>query len=195
MRSFAVPEFHIETPRLTIRALQVQDQRLFCELFTDIVTMRFIGQPLSALQAERRFRAALRANASTPQQDIFLQMTARPTQQPVGLCSVQHLNLTLRRAELGVMVCRVHRRAGLGKEALCGLVRAAFGLFPIDRAWVQYDVGNLAAERLFASSGFSPELVAGGHEGGAAKHIWSIHRRAWSARQTANFIGEDACRM
>jgi len=189
-------ELHLETPRLRMHALSAADEALFCELFTDRETMQFIGRSLPHDRAARSFRAALRANSASPRRQVFLCVLERTSNQPVGICTVQNLDLLERRAELGMMIRPLQRGRGFGKEALAALVGYAFRLFPIEEAFVQYDPRHLAAERLVMSTGFSPKTLVGvgANEQGSPKRICSAFRESWDHQATWKQLGESACR-
>lgn len=163
-----------------MHALCAVDEALFCELFSDRETMQFIGPPLSRDEALRSFRAALRATSAIPPRHIFMRVLEKTSGEPIGVCSIQNLDVVARRAELGLMIRPAHRARGLGKEALSALVGYAFRLLPIEEAFVQYQRGHLAAERLVISAGFSPSAPVTAEQSVAQKRTWSVLREFWN---------------
>jgi hypothetical protein len=206
-----------ETPRLRMHALAASDQALFCELFTDKETMRFVGRPLEPVRAAASFRTALRShidqvtyrdvgnadlvgnidrptyrevgnavgNTDRPRTEVFLRVVHKSLGQDIGLCSIQNVDLSQRRAELGTILKPALQAQGLGKEALSALVGYAFGLFPIDEAWVQYEERHTAAERLVISTGFKVRAREDAGPG-CSKRIGSTFRQDWSPKIVAN---------
>jgi RimJ/RimL family protein N-acetyltransferase len=206
----------LETPRLRMYALAASDEALFCELFTDMETMRFVGRPLAPVRAAASFRTALRShttyrevgnadlvgnidrptyrevgnadlvgNIDRPRTEVFLRVVHKSSGQDIGLCSIQNVDLSQRRAELGMMLKPALQAQGLGKEALSALVSYAFGLFPIDETWVQYEGRHTAAERLVISTGFRVRAREDA-DPGCSKRIGSAFRQDWSPKIVAN---------
>jgi RimJ/RimL family protein N-acetyltransferase len=192
----------LETPRLRMYALAASDEQLFCELFTDKEIMRFVGRPLTPVRAAASFRTALRSpirrltyrgvgnadlvgNSDLPRTEVFLRVVHKSSGQDIGLSSIQDVDLSQRRAELGMMLKPPLQAQGLGKEALSALVSYAFGLFPIDEAWVQYERRHTAAERLVISTGLKIRAREDA-DPGCSKRIGSVFRQDWSPKIVAN---------
>src|SRR5690606_18527649 len=98
------PAVAMDTARLWMRTLASADDRLYCTLYRDPATMRFIGAPMSAARAARSFRAALAAGRKLPVDDLFLAFVEKATRAPIGMGSLQHFDRTRRRAAAGIML-------------------------------------------------------------------------------------------
>lgn len=148
----SVPGF--ESSHFRFRLLDADDQKLFCGLFTDEVTMDLIGATLSDEAALAFFRSAQRANLRHPGRDLFFSIRCKRTDDEVGLCTLQRIDWPSRCAEVGLMLKpgKQHRR--LGREILETLVRSAFEVFGFECLQASYRAENLAAKRLFARCGF-----------------------------------------
>ena len=147
------PEFG--TTRLRMRALSDCDQALFCHLYTDAESMRFIGRPLSRTQALAAFHSTL-LSVREEYGACFFVIAPKGDKSAVGLCAIQPVVRSAQRAEIGIMLAREGRGLRYGAEVVCGLATIAFRTLPIDRIWVQYHPANMAAERLFAGLSFLP---------------------------------------
>lgn len=168
-----------DTQRLHIRPLSESDEPLYCGLYTDAETMRFIGPPLTLLCATRSFHAALRLTRRQPAKRLFFTLVHKTTLQTVGICSVQGIDASQRRAEAGIIIAPASRAHGFAAEGLSALVTRAFDVLPIDEVWVQIALDHAIVERLVISVGFSQGgEIAPTHER-KAQRIWSAFRQSW----------------
>jgi RimJ/RimL family protein N-acetyltransferase len=179
-----------ETKRLQIRPLQAEDEALYCGLYANADTMRFIGKPLSSERVARSFHKVLASASKQPPEHVFLTILDKATQLPLGICAIVQFDATMSRAEVGMMLKSEARSQGYAKECLPGLVTEAFAVFPIDEVWVQYSPGHSVAERLVASIGFSLRADLAPDEDGCLKCTWSVHRPSWGSINAINNQGK-----
>ena len=187
------PEFR--TARLRIRTLSESDQALFCRLYTDAESMRFIGRPLSWTRAQAAFDSTLQSIRDEDGGPCFFAIVPKASKRAVGLCAIQPVARTARRAEIGIMLAREGRGLRYGAEAISGLATNAFRALPIDRLWVQYHPANMAANRLFAGLGFLPELHARPKGARRGQCIGVTQRSAWGINLPSHQRGQSKCRM
>jgi RimJ/RimL family protein N-acetyltransferase len=166
----------IYTNRLDIRSLSESDETLFCKLFTDADTMRYIGPRLSPDRAARGFRMAVAFTGRCPTERLFFSVAMRAQRRKIGICSIQQVDPVLRRAEVGVVLESFARAQGFAREILPALVARALTTLPVDEIWLQYSKQHSLAERLFADAGFSrcPDPAAYGQR--YDKHVWCARR-------------------
>jgi RimJ/RimL family protein N-acetyltransferase len=178
--------FDIDTERLDIRPLSECDETLFCELFTDGDTMRYIGPQMSPERAARSFRKAVALTRGHPAQRLFFTVAVRSVQRKIGLCSLQQIDPIRRRAEAGVALKSFARAQGFAREILPALATQAFTALPVDEVWLQYSAEHSLAERLFVAAGFSSCLDPADYGEGPGKRVWSVHRNSSSQSVSAN---------
>jgi RimJ/RimL family protein N-acetyltransferase len=169
----------METERLSMRPLSDTDATLFCELYGDPETMRFIGPPLSRERALRGFRIILASQDSRPLKYLFLVIVEKLTRQAIGIGALQQFDTQRRRVEAGVVLNSMSRGRGFGREGLRGLVTYAFAGFPLDEVWVQHAVENAIFGRLSLGLGFSRRLDGSAYGVGSQNCVWSIYREDW----------------
>jgi len=169
-----------QTARLRMRALSEGDQALFCRLYTDAESMRFIGRPLSMTRALAAFHWTLQSIREESTGPCFFAIVAKASKRAVGLCAIQPVVRTAQRAEIGIMLAPEVRGLRYGAEAVSGLAMAAFRALPIDRLWVQYHPANMPAKRLFARLSFLPEPRARPRGIRRGQCIGVTQRSAWS---------------
>lgn len=157
-----------------MRPLSEGDATLYCDLYGDPDTMRFVGPPLSRERAQRSFRQAL-ASRRRPLKRLFLVIVAKASKQAIGIGAIQDFDACRRRVEAGIMLgCESHGH-GFGKEGLGALVTYAFAVFPVDEVWIQHAADNASAKGLAVSLGLARNTDAAYED----KFIWSAHRESW----------------
>ncbi|MEO6065309.1 MAG: GNAT family N-acetyltransferase [Lysobacterales bacterium] len=172
-----------ETARLRARRLCADDEPLFCSLYTDPDTMRFIGEPLSIACAARRFREVLALMRVDPPEQWFCALVDHKSNLELGLCGVARIDRMRGRAELGVILQKSARRRGLGREAWAGLVEATLGSLSIREVWAQYAPGHEAFDRIAAGLGFELACSPGSFDSAKGKQIRRMDREMWNLRQ------------
>jgi RimJ/RimL family protein N-acetyltransferase len=178
--------FAFDTERLHIRPLTTSDEALYCSLYTDPETMRFIGPALSAERAARSFQTALRLIQSEPLKDVFLTLALKTTSQVFGICSLQGIDALQHRAQAGIIIASAGRSRGLATEGLSGLMTRAFELLPLDEIWVQIAPDHIIVERLVLSVGFQPRSGAGRPHVRPGQRVWSVLRDSWTTKPSNN---------
>jgi len=133
--------------------MQPCDRGLFCELYGDPETMRYIGRPLSRVESNASFRATLNAMRA-PCDMLFFTVLKKRGGLPIGLCSIRSISVRKRSAEVGIMLVRSVRGHGYALESRRAFIDAAFEALPIDTIWVQNHQSNLDVARLNAKLGF-----------------------------------------
>ena len=177
-------KFHSE--RLSMRALSEGDAALYCDLYGDPDTMRFVGPPLSRERALRSFRKAL-ASQRQPLERLFLVIVEKAGRRAIGMSALLDFDARRRRVQAGIMLrCESHGR-GFGKEGMSALVSYAFAVFPVDEVWVQHAADHSTARRVPISLGFSRNTDAA-HDDGSGKFIWSAYRESWCQGPAVSII-------
>nr|WP_255488470.1 GNAT family N-acetyltransferase [Rhodanobacter sp. MP1X3] len=186
MSGVADTTFELETERLQLRLLEAGDETLFCGLYTDPETMRFIAPPLSAAQAISSFRKIVVRQYEPSLEGRFLAVLERATRQPVGICGTSQHDVDALRLEVGILLRLEARGRGLAHEALMALMKRIFAMSPIQEICVRFSAECPAVERLNIRIGFTPCADEVPGEGLMSKRVWSVHRSPWYADQTVN---------
>jgi RimJ/RimL family protein N-acetyltransferase len=166
----------LQSERLTMRPLTGADAAVFCNLYGDPETMRFVGPALSRERAERSFRIALRSLGRPPVKRVFMVIVEKAVQRAIGICAFQDFDVCRRRVEAGMVLDSQSRGKGFGKEGLCALITHAFAVFAVDEVWIQHSTENSIAERVPLSLGL--ERNAEFRVPGMC--VWSAYRQSWS---------------
>ena len=185
----AAEDFAFETDCLRLRPLGAEDEALYCGLYTDPDTMRFIGPPLTPERAARSFHTVLRKTADPTNSLHFYAIVEKATQTVVGICGQQPIDATGSRVELGMMLSSKSRSLGYSPEALAAALDMTFAALPIDAVWVQYQPANTAAGRLCDRLGFEP-YTDGMDDAIRGSVVRFVHRSNWRRTDTVNKQGK-----
>jgi RimJ/RimL family protein N-acetyltransferase len=162
-----------------MRLLKMDDEALFCGLYTNADTMRFIGEPLTPERAARSFRKVLALMYKQPAEWLSLAIIEKATQQPVGICGVANFDAASRQLEVGMMFQGEARTRGFAKEGLAALVRKLFSALSVGEIWVEYSSEHSAAGGLVRSIGFSPRAKTATGDENRKKCVWHARRETW----------------
>jgi ribosomal-protein-alanine N-acetyltransferase len=153
----ALQPLPITSARLELRLLAPQDAQLYFALYMDPQTMRFIAPPLTAQQAARSFRAALRSSAAMRGGPLFFTIVERASQHTIGLCAIQQI--TPVSAETGVIISAAARGRGIAAESLRAVIGWALATLAVEHVWVSVAAGNHTAERVTRAVGLVRQVV------------------------------------
>jgi RimJ/RimL family protein N-acetyltransferase len=162
-----------------MRPLGPQDGALYCHLYTDEETMRFIGAPMTPERAARSFNSALAGMNRDPIERLFLTVVEKASQQDIGICSLQNFDAQRRSVQGGVMFVARARARGYSKESITGLIQEAFAHLPVDELWVQFAAGHIVVERAVISVGFERRRDAAPEDGPQQRSVWCVRRDSW----------------
>jgi RimJ/RimL family protein N-acetyltransferase len=176
----------VHTERLSLRPLSEGDAALYCDLYGDPDTMRFVGPPLSRERAQRNFRKAV-ASQRHPLERLFLVIVEKASQRAIGMSALQNFDARRRRVEAGIMLGCESRGRGFAKEGMSALLTYAFAIFPVDEVWVQHAADHSIAKRVPISLGLSRNTDAA-NDDGSGKFIWSAYRESWCQGPAASII-------
>jgi len=147
------------------------DASLYCDLYGDPDTMRFVGPPLTRERARRNFRKVLDSIDC-----VLLAIIEKASGRSIGIGAFLDLDTRGRRVEAGMMLAGEARGRGFGREGLRALIDHAFVTFAVDEVWIQHAADNMDARRVPVSLGLSHNT-----ETGSGKLVWSAYRHSWRA--------------
>ncbi len=147
----------LSASRLDLRWLTREDAPALLTIFGDDEVTKFWSSPslpdLAAATALLDDIHRLFATRALFQWGIC----ARETSQVIGTCTLLNIDLTHRRAELGIALARSAWGSGYATQALELLIGFAFGTLDLHRLEADIDPGNQPSLRLFEHQGFVRE--------------------------------------
>lgn len=168
------------TARLNFRRLSASDAGLFCQLYTDAETMRFIAPPMSPERALRAFHTTLQKMERENSEQIYFALIDRHSGETAGIGSLQQIDTVQRRVETGLVIRADYRARGIAKESLAALIGHAFAMLPVDEVWVRFAADHTVAEKLVIGVGLIATSQMAPRNGSGTLQIWSAYRHSWS---------------
>ncbi len=144
-------------PRVRLRAIDREDVDALFEIFSDPDVMRYWSSPPMVHRSEAA-HLLTRIEEHFRNRDLFQWGVALTNEDRlIGTCTLAHLNVANRRAELGFALGRAHWRKGLMREALGALLDFGFGEWNFHRIEADVDPRNEPSLRLLEGLGFQRE--------------------------------------
>jgi RimJ/RimL family protein N-acetyltransferase len=181
--------FTVMTQRLRIRPLSGEDEDIYCFLYTDEETMRFVGKPLSLEGAQRSFRKAVELSSRRPLAQLFMTVIHQDSGEPAGVCSLQKVDVGREAVEVGIMLKPAARDRSIAKEALTALIDVVFGSLGALEVWADIPRAHAAAVGVLTRLGFSPPPQEADSPGSPCRSIWSINAPSWRRSTIARSTG------
>ena len=154
-----IPLPTLETPRLVLRKLSVEDADVMFAFLRDPSLTEFVSWEHHA-SIERTVLYLM--TVETAYRDAGLMewaVTTRRGGRVVGTCGFTRHDLDHARAELGYTIGRRFSGRGYATEAAAEVVRYGFERLDLNRVEAQCAVGNAASERVLVKLGMTCEAV------------------------------------
>jgi len=156
---------------LQMRPLAAQDQAMFCALYTDEKTMRFIEPAYSQEKAIKTFKSFVKKNTDSSSgfstwaivnktihiSDISKTETEHLAPPAIGLVLLYNKagNKELKITEVGILLLRQANGKLLAEEGLGAMLSYAFSQLHLPHVNARFDRRNLATKRITRKVGFS----------------------------------------
>jgi RimJ/RimL family protein N-acetyltransferase len=152
-----LPVPDLETGRLLIRRLRMDDAPAMLEMLSDLETTKYWGRPVMTelQQAEQYTRENL--GWMDDGHCLYWGIEEKSSGKMIGTCTLFKLDLSNRRGEIGYLLNRSYWRRGLMSEALRSVIDHAMDGMQLHRLEADVDPDNAASIRLLESFGFQRE--------------------------------------
>lgn len=141
--------------RVSLRWLELADVPALFTLFSDPEVARFWSSPaMTALGQAQRLLAQIHNGYA---RGDLLQWGIEHDGAIIGTCTLSHVEVDHRRAEVGFALARNRWGQGLAREAVSRLLGFAFGPLALHRLEADVDPRNARSLGLLASLGFRRE--------------------------------------
>jgi [ribosomal protein S5]-alanine N-acetyltransferase len=161
----------IETPRLTLRQIDLHDAEDIFATFSDEVVMEYYGElPHQSVEDSRELIRRQQAWYAR-REGIRWGITRQGEDRVVGSCGLFSFDDGFHRATLGYELGRAYWRQGVMTEALNALLTFAFATMGLRRVEAVVDQGNDKSQALLRKLGFT-------HEGTLRQRFW-FRDRFW----------------
>jgi [ribosomal protein S5]-alanine N-acetyltransferase len=161
----------LETPRLILRQIELQDAPDLFATFSDDAVMRFYGEILHQTIDDSRELIRRQQHWYAEKAGIRWGITLRDEDRVIGSCGLYLFEEEARRAETGYELARAFWRQGIMREAMQAMLAYAFEVIGLHRIEAVVNDGNTTSQAFLTALGFT-------HEGTLRDRFW-FQNRFW----------------
>ncbi len=148
----------IETPRLVLRKLQLEDFSDALEVLSDPETFRYEERPpMDETEVKPWLERVVKEKLSDISGLLTLGIVLRDSQKLIGLLWMKYVDSNRQQASLGIQMNNGFKRQGLGFEAFRAALSFCLQDIGLHRVTATCDSRNEAAVRLFTKLGMRNE--------------------------------------
>jgi len=147
----------LETSRLCIRCLRMEDAPAMLDILSDEETVRFWGRPMMTELAQAETYTRENLEWMEDGHCLYWGLEEKASNRMIGTCTLFRLDSDNRRGEIGYLLNRAYWRQGLMSEALECVIAYAFGELKLHRLEADTDPDNIASIRTLERFGFQRE--------------------------------------
>jgi RimJ/RimL family protein N-acetyltransferase len=139
----------IETERLFLRELSVEDAEMLFEIYCNSETMKFLGQPPEAVEVERENIEKHIENYYRRFGFGFWATILKENRKLIGRCGLLQKEIDGKtETEIGYLISQDFWRQGLATEAAAAILNYGFGTLKLKRIVAVVHPQNLASIRV-----------------------------------------------
>jgi len=154
----ALDDVRLETPRLVLRELALEDAPAVQEWAADLEVARYMPWgPNTPEQTEAFLRAAVPTRWEKPRRTFELGIELRASGRLAGACGIRIRSPEDRIADVGYTLRRDAWGQGLATEAARALVEFGFRTLGMHRIWATCHVDNARSARVLEKAGIRRE--------------------------------------
>jgi RimJ/RimL family protein N-acetyltransferase len=176
----STPAFYAKSRRLAFRLLDASDEALYCDLFTDPKTMRYVGAPLERERAAYSFQKALEVTQRRPVTQHISVIVERATRKAIGISSIRMLDGERRRAEGGILLKPTAHAQRFATESASALMDEAFRWHAIEELSARVASDHKAGQRLVAAVGYARGETIPAEGERPERSTWQVTRDWWA---------------
>ena len=144
----------IETKRLQLRPITLEDTILLFEIRSDKVVMRYVERPLMNKMSEAKSLCANILDLCGQNIAWFWVLELKSTKQAIGTITLWNYEAKFKTAEIGFMMKQNFQGLGLMKEAASHVCQFAFDILNLNMIEAYTRPENLASCSVLRSLGF-----------------------------------------
>ncbi len=147
----------IETERLLLRKLSINDAPEVFEYFSDDLVTRYFGlDNFNSVEEAEKIIISFN-KAFEERKAIRWGITLKETKKVIGSIGFHNINSTSKRVEVGYEITRKEWNKGYGKEALDAAIHYIFNEVKVNRIGATVRPENIPSQKLLKKCGFTEE--------------------------------------
>ena len=147
----------INTPRLTMRALNLGDADAAFAMRSDAEVMKYIDRPPAKSIDETISWIKLILDLHQKNEGVLWALSLHGSDEIIGSIGIWQMDKVNHRAEIGYMLSTAHQGKGYMQEALVEAIKYAFGYINLHSIEANVNPGNQASVKLLERNGFVRE--------------------------------------
>lgn len=147
----------LNTPRLTLRAVESNDADAAFAMRSDAEVMKYIGRPPAKSIEEATDWIKLIHGLHQKNEGVLWALSLRGSDEMIGSIGIWQIDKANHRAEIGYMLSTVNQGKGYMQEAIVESINYAFNSINLHSIEANVNPDNLASIKLLERSGFVRE--------------------------------------
>jgi len=147
----------LETSRLRIRCLRMEDAPAMLDILSDEETVRYWGRPMMTELADAETYTRENLQWMEDGHCLYWGLEEKASNRMIGTCTLFRLDAGNRRGEIGYLLNRAYWHQGFMSEALESAIAYAFTHMKLHRLEADTDPENTASIQLLERFGFQRE--------------------------------------
>ena len=147
----------IETPRLILRNLTLEDTEALTAIYADPIVMKFITDPLSRLETKQKIEILIKRYEQHNYSFGLWATIYKLNNQLIGRCGIKPLSDKCSELEMAYLLSREYWARGLATEVAGAIRDYGFEKIGCDRLIALIDHDNIASQKVALKTGLTYE--------------------------------------
>ena len=147
----------IETPRLILRNLTLEDTEALTAIYADPIVMKFITDPLSRLETKQKIEILIKRYEQHNYSFGLWATIYKLNNQLIGRCGIKPLSDKCSELEMAYLLAKEYWGIGLATEAAIAMRNYGFEKLGCDRLIALIDHDNIASQKVALKTGSTYE--------------------------------------
>ena len=147
----------IETPRLILRHLTLEDTEALAAIYADPVVMKFVAGIRSLAETKQTIEKIIKRYEKHGHRFGLWATIYKPNNQFIGRCGVKPLDDKCSELEMAYLLAKEYWGIGLATEAAIAMRNYGFEKLGCDRLIALIDHDNMASQKVASKTGLTYE--------------------------------------
>ncbi len=170
---------YLETKRLGLNPITAADKTLYCDIYSSMQLMRYVGEPLSPIEVVKSWDLVLKYVHSSKNIMRTWAITELGSNCRNGLGGLVWDKTDAQRANIGCMFLAQAHGKGFATEFLEKLAEYAFQILELNELYTHSMLENISSFKLFSRLGYSHKHIEEDNPLKKACYYWSMTKKQW----------------
>ena len=165
----------IETPRLILRYLTLEDTEALAAIYADPIVMKFLADTLSQLETKQKIEILIKRYEQYDYSFGLWATIYKLNNQLIGRCGVKPLNNKCSELEIAYLLAKEYWGMGLATELAIALKNYGLKKIGCDRLIALIDHDNIASQKVALKAGLTYEKNV--QRSGENLRVYAVNRQ------------------